>query len=210
GQPPLEPGRDGDGGVPRAQRARRRDGDPGDALGEGRRLRAPHRRPPRRQDRGRRGRRPYGSVMGRLTTRALVIGLAALLAASHGRAQGAQGTVLTLDDVVERARAQTVAVRQAALEVEAREAALAGARGQRLPSIGLYSSGARRYGLAFDQTVGELTQATSEFASAGAEVSWTVFDGFATGAAVAGAAADRAEAERLHERARQASVLEAL
>ncbi|HLT46505.1 MAG TPA: TolC family protein [Rubricoccaceae bacterium] len=140
--------------------------------------------------------------------KALTVGLAALLAAAGARAQAPR--VLTLDEVAALAQTQAVAVRRAALEVEAREAALAGARGQRLPALGLYSNGAQRYGLSFDETAGQVTQSTTEFASAGAELSWTVFDGFATASTVAGARADRAEAERLHERARQTAVHEAL
>lgn len=139
-------------------------------------------------------------------TKVVMIGLAALFAAGVQ----AQDRLLTLDEVVALARTQSVAVQQAALEVEARDADLAGARGRRWPSLGLYSNASQNYGLAFDQTAGQLTQATTEFASAGVEVGWTVFDGYATAAAVANATAGRAEAERREERARQTAVNEAL
>jgi outer membrane protein len=138
--------------------------------------------------------------------RLVLIGMA-VLAAAGARAQG---RILTLDEVVALARTQAVAVRQAALEVEAREADLVGARGRRWPALGLYTNASQNYGLAFDQTAGQLTQATTEFASFGTEASWTVFDGYAAAAAVANATASRAEAERQEERARQTAVNEAL
>lgn len=138
----------------------------------------------------------------------VLIGLAALLLALPARAQNAR--TITLGEAVALAQTQGVAVQRAALTVEEREAAVAEARGRYWPALSLYTNSAQRYGLAFDQTSGQLTQASTQALDFGAEAEWTVFDGFARQATLAGARADRAEAEGQRERAGQTAVHEAL
>jgi outer membrane protein len=118
--------------------------------------------------------------------------------------------VLTLQEAVEIARSQAVTVQQAELDVAASNATVAGARASHWPGFNLYSAGSQRYGLAFDQTAGQLTQQTTEYAESGLSASWIVFDGLARQARIAGAVAGRDAARLRHARADQAAVYETL
>lgn len=118
--------------------------------------------------------------------------------------------VLTLDDVVALARTQAAAVERAHLDVAISEASVTQAQAGRWPSFNLYSAGSQRYGLSFDQTAGQLTQETSEYAESGITASWTVFDGFARQASIASARAGRDAARFQHVRTEQAAVTDAL
>ena len=102
------------------------------------------------------------------------LSLLALLLASSSHAQ----TVVSLDDALERARSESLPVLQAAAQVASANATLAAVDDGRWPSLSLSMGGGQRYGLAFDQTTGGLTQATVEAVDVGLSARYVVFDGF--------------------------------
>ncbi|HYE57877.1 MAG TPA: TolC family protein, partial [Rhodothermales bacterium] len=117
---------------------------------------------------------------------------------------------LTLAEVVDRARTAATPVQAAGLDVRDRAASVAAARAAYLPEVSAYASGAQRYGLAFDQTAGRLTQAATQAMSVGTEVSYPLFDGFTRAAALARSRADLAGAELTATHARQQATADAL
>jgi len=87
-------------------------------------------------------------------------------------------TVISLDDALAQARAESLPVLSAAAQVASANASLAAVDDSRWPSLSLSMGGRQRYGLAFDQTTGGLTQATVESVDAGLSARYVVFDGF--------------------------------
>lgn len=117
---------------------------------------------------------------------------------------------ITFSEAIYLAETQAVAVQRAVYEVEARDAAVAQQLAARWPSFSMAMFGQQRYGLAFDQTVGQLTQSTTEFGAAEITTSWTIFDGFASRSAIASARSARASAEYDHIRIRHSVIYEAI
>ncbi len=138
----------------------------------------------------------------------LILPLMAIVLAASADAQPPR--VLTLEDALAIARTQATIVQQAELEVAVTDAVVAQSRSSHWPSFNLYTVGSQLYGLSFDQTAGQLTQQTTEYAETGISASWTVFDGFARQARVAGAEAGRDAARLRHARAEEAAVHETL
>lgn len=133
--------------------------------------------------------------------------LVLLLAALASLAAGAQDArTITLNEAIERARSQSVAVRQAEALVDEREAAVAEARGRFFPALSVYTAGSQRYGLSFDETAGQLTQQRTEAVQVGTQAEWTVYDGGARRAGLAAARADLASVDYGRVRAEQTAV----
>ncbi|MEO0559649.1 MAG: TolC family protein [Bacteroidota bacterium] len=109
--------------------------------------------------------------MMRRTTLVLVLGLGL---ASSSEAQ----TVVPLAEALQQARAESLPVLSASAQVASANATLAAVEDSRWPSLSLSMGGGQRYGLAFDQTTGGLTQATVESVDAGLFARYIVFDGF--------------------------------
>ncbi|GAB5535830.1 MAG: hypothetical protein Rubg2KO_20790 [Rubricoccaceae bacterium] len=86
--------------------------------------------------------------------------------------------VIPLEEALSRARAESLPVLSAAAQVASANASLAAVDDRRWPSLSLSMGGGQRYGLAFDQTTGGLTQATIESVDAGLSARYVVFDGF--------------------------------
>lgn len=103
-----------------------------------------------------------------------LLSLLVLLLASSTRAQ----TVVTLDEALDTARSESLPVLQASAQVASASASLAAVEDSRWPSLSLSMAGGQRYGLAFDQTTGGLTQATVEAVDLGLSARYVVFDGF--------------------------------
>ena len=102
------------------------------------------------------------------------LALLLLLFAVPSRAQ----TVVPLGEALALAETHSLAVLRADADVAASSAAVRAVDDGRWPSLGLYLGGGQRYGLAFDQTSGALTQETVESVSLGVSAGYVVFDGF--------------------------------
>ena len=126
-----------------------------------------------------------------------------------GAAVQAQTTV-PLGEALATARAQAADVLRADADVLASRAAVEAAAGRRWPSLSLRAGGGQRYGLAFDQTSGGLTQAAVESVDLGLDADYVVYDGGArtadARAAEAGLEAARLGRERAARRAEAAVV----
>ena len=121
-----------------------------------------------------------------------------LLAASP-RAQ----TAIPLEEALAVAEEQSLAVLRADADVLAQSASLQGVADGRWPSLSFRAGGGQRYGLAFDQTSGALTQATVESMNFGVSAQYVVFDGFERRAEQRAAEAGLREAELDRARTRQ-------
>ncbi|MDT7856754.1 TolC family protein [Rubrivirga sp. S365] len=134
----------------------------------------------------------------------------ALLALSFLAAPLAAQTPVPLDDALQTARTQAVAVLRADAAVEGARVAVDAAEARRWPSLDLRAGGGQRYGLAFDNTSGSLTQATIESVDIGVDAGYVVYDGGARGAdaraAEAGLQAAVLDRERAEQRAAEAVV----
>ena len=115
----------------------------------------------------------------------------------------AQPEAVPLDRALEIARDQSVAVLRARVGVERARASTAVASARRWPTLDLRAGGGQRYGLAFDQTAGALTQSTIESVDVGLDAGYTVYDGGARAADLRAAEADLRAAELDRERAAQ-------
>ena len=134
----------------------------------------------------------------------------ALLLALLTATASAQPTVVPLDRGLALARERSAAVLQAAAEVEGAEAGVALARASRWPSLSASAGAGQRYGLAFDQTTGGLTQATVEALDVGLSAQAVVYDGGARSARVRSAQALADAALAGGDVARQRAALETL
>lgn len=128
-----------------------------------------------------------------------LLSLLVLLLASSTRAQ----TVVTLDEALDTARSESLPVLQASAQVASASASLAAVEDSRWPSLSLSMAGGQRYGLAFDQTTGGLTQATVEAVDLGLSARYVVFDGFERRAQRTSAEASLRAAELTRVRAGQ-------
>ena len=110
------------------------------------------------------------------------------------RSAGAQ-TVVPLDRALDLARTESLPVLRAAAQVASANASVAALDDGRWPGLSLSFGGGQRYGLAFDQTTGGLTQATVEAVDVGVSASYVVFDGFERRASIRSAEASLRAAE---------------
>lgn len=131
------------------------------------------------------------------------LSLAALAAAALLAASASAQTVVPLDDALDLARTRSIDVLRASATVASARASAEAVDDRRWPSLSLTSGAGQRYGLAFDQTVGGLTQSTTEEVDVGLRASYVVFDGFerraqarSTDATLRAAELDRAQAEQ--------------
>ena len=131
----------------------------------------------------------------RLSALALLLCLAPLAAA--------QPDPITLGEAVETALERSPELRRVEAGDAARRLAVRGARAGRLPVVSATLSPRQQYGLAFDQTTGQLTQQTSESVNVGLGGSITVYDGGRTRAAVRQAELERTAGLAGVERTRQ-------
>ena len=100
--------------------------------------------------------------------------VACALFASSASAQ----TVVALEEALAQAREASLPVLSAAAQVASARASVSAVEDGRWPSLSLSMGGGQRYGLAFDQTTGGLTQATVEAVDVGLSAQYVVFDGF--------------------------------
>lgn len=131
-----------------------------------------------------------------------------LLAPAASAQDVPRGGTITLDEAVEIAVAQSPQVRREALADETLALAVSGARAGRLPTISAQVSPQQRYGLAFDQTTGEVVTQTSETVSVGLGGSIRLYDGRRTRYAVEQARLERDAASAGLERTRQQVALD--
>jgi outer membrane protein len=119
-------------------------------------------------------------------------------------------TSVPLDEALRLARTQAADVLRADADVLASRASVDAAADRRWPSLSVRAGGGQRYGLAFDQTSGDLTQATVESVDLGLDADYVVYDGGARSAdaraANAGLDAARLGRERAARRAEAAVV----
>lgn len=86
-------------------------------------------------------------------------------------------TPVPLDEALRLARVQAADVLRADADVLASRASVEAAADRRWPALSLRAGGGQRYGLAFDQTSGDLTQATVESVDLGLDADYVVYDG---------------------------------
>ena len=138
------------------------------------------------------------------------IALLPLFSAVLAVSAAAQPETVPLDRALEIAREQSVAVLRAQAEIARARAATAAVEARRWPTLDLNAGGGQRYGLAFDQTAGALTQSTTESVDLGLGAGYTVYDGGARvadqRAAQAGLRAAQADRERAAQQATAAVV----
>ena len=139
----------------------------------------------------------------RLLCCALFATLAAAPLAGTAQAQEAQAQEappaaerITFDEAVRLALEQSVSLRQAEVAAEARALDVRRQRGLLLPSLSASVTPVRRFGLAFNQTTGQLDNETSESLDLGLRTNLNLFNGFADVARL-DEARSRAGAERL-------------
>ena len=122
----------------------------------------------------------------------------------------AQTRAVPLDEALDVARTRAVAVLRADAAVEGARVSVEAVGARRWPSLSLRAGGGQRYGLAFDQTSGGLTQATVESIDVGLDADYVVYDGGARAAdaraADAGLQAALLDRERAGQRAAEAVV----
>ena len=119
-------------------------------------------------------------------------------------------TAVPLDEALRLAQTQAADVLRADAEILASQASVDAAADRRWPALSLRAGGGQRYGLAFDQTSGDLTQAAVESVDVGLDADYVVYDGGARAAdaraARAGLDASRLGRERAARRAEAAVV----
>ncbi|MEM1117562.1 MAG: TolC family protein, partial [Bacteroidota bacterium] len=113
------------------------------------------------------------------------------------------GGTITLDEAVEIAVGQSPEVRRGVLADDSRALAVSDARTGRLPSISASLAPTQRYGLAFDQTIGDVVTQTSETLNLGVGGSIRLYDGGRVSADVRRARLEREAASVGLERTRQ-------
>ena len=86
-------------------------------------------------------------------------------------------TVVSLDEALLTARSRTIEVLRADAQVQQARVGVQAVRDRRLPSLSLAAGGGQRYGLSFDQTSGDLTQATVQSLDLGLDARYVLFDG---------------------------------
>ena len=136
--------------------------------------------------------------------------LRALLLSLFLPAPLAAQTAVPFEEALRLARSQAADVLRAEADVLSSQAAVDAADDRRWPSLALRAGGGQRYGLAFDQTSGGLTQAAVESVDLGLDADYVVYDGGARSAdaraAQAGLEAARLGRERAARRAEAAVV----
>lgn len=112
-------------------------------------------------------------------------------------------TVVPLNDALGIARTQTLEVLRADARVQSARITAESIEDRRWPSLSLSAGGGQRYGLSFDQTSGDLTQATVESLDLGLQANYVVFDGYERRAETSAADADLKSAQLTRARAAQ-------
>ena len=139
----------------------------------------------------------------RLLGLALLVALDAAPLAYAQDAAAPDPETITFDEAVRLALDRSVGLRQAEVAAEARALDVRRQRGLLLPSVSGSVTPVRRFGLAFNQTTGELNNETSDQLDLGLRGNLNLFNGFADVARV-DEARRRADAERLDlDRSRQ-------
>jgi len=129
--------------------------------------------------------------------------LALFLCLASSSAAQAQSEAITLGEAVQTALERSTDLQRAETGDRARELAVRGARAGRLPTVNASVTPRQQYGLAFDQTTGQLSSQTSESMNVGIGGSITVYDGGRTRAAVRQAELERTASAATVERTRQ-------
>ena len=137
----------------------------------------------------------------RLSALAPLLVLASWLTPTFG--SSAQAQTITLGEAVQTALERSTELQRAETGDRARELAVRGARSSRLPTVNASVTPRQQYGLAFDQTTGQLTSQTSESMNLGIGGSITLYDGGRTRAAVRQAELERTASAAGVERTRQ-------
>lgn len=135
-----------------------------------------------------------------------VLLLAWLCVCGSPRAQTPE--VITLGEALRLAQERSVMIQSAELDEAAQAAEVSAARGAFFPEVSAFVRPSQRYGLAFDQTTGELGSETSQAMSLGVDASVTLFNGFRTTATLAQARARREAAGLSAARVRQEAAAE--
>ena len=136
--------------------------------------------------------------------RLAALALLVVLTVDSARAQD----VVTLGEAVQTALDRSPELRRAETNDRARALAVQAARAGRLPTITASASPRQQYGLAFDQTTGQLTSQTIETVNLGVGGQITIYDGGRTRAAVRQAELERTAANASVERSRQEVALD--
>ena len=139
---------------------------------------------------------------------ALVAALAAPPAAAQAPDSDSVGTLVTLGEAVRIAVERSPEVRRAALTDRTLGSAVRTARAGRLPTLRAQVSPQQRYGLAFDQTTGQVASQTVEQAGFSVFGSVPLYDGGRTGATVRQAEFERDASAAGRERTRQQVALD--
>src|SRR5690606_30253470 len=141
----------------------------------------------------------------RLIPRASLLALVCGFAALSATAQEAPPRVITFDEAIRLGLARSLDLREATVGDEAAALNVERARADVLPLPLIEASvqPTQRYGLAFDQTTGQLTSQTSESVNVGLSASVNLFDGFRDRRALEQARIERTAAGLTLERTRQ-------
>ena len=114
--------------------------------------------------------------------------------------------IITLAEALRLAQDRSLTIRSAELDEAVQAAEVSAARGAFLPDVSAFVRPSQRYGLAFDQTTGELGSETSQAMSLGLDASVTLFNGFRNTVALSQARAQRDAAGLSAARIRQEAV----
>ena len=139
---------------------------------------------------------------------ALAAALAAPPAAGQVLAPDSTGTPVTLDEAVRIAVERSPDVRRSVLADRSLGSAVRAARAGRLPTLNAQVSPQQSYGLAFDQTTGQVASQTVEQAGFSVFGSIPIYDGGLTGATVRRARLERDASVAGRERTRQQVALD--
>ena len=120
-----------------------------------------------------------------------LVALSLVLLALASSTVHAQSDPITLGEAIQTALDRSTDLQRAETGDRARVLAVQGARAGRLPTLNLQVSPRQQYGLAFDQTTGQLSSQTSETMNIGIGGQITVYDGGRTRAAVRQAELER-------------------
>ncbi|MEO0557503.1 MAG: TolC family protein [Bacteroidota bacterium] len=129
--------------------------------------------------------------------------LALLVVLASSTAAQAQSDIISLEEAVQTALERSTDLQRAETGDRARVLAVQGARAGRLPTVNLQVTPRQQYGLAFDQTTGQLTSQTSETMNLGLGGQISLYDGGRTRAAVRQAELERTASLASVERTRQ-------
>ena len=137
----------------------------------------------------------------------LLAALAVVLAAPPAAAQTPDTVVVTLDEAVRLAVERSTDVRRAGLTDRTLASAVRAARAGRLPTLQARVTPQQSYGLAFDQTTGQVASQTTEQVGFSVFGSIPLYDGGRTGATVRRARFEReASAESRQRTAQQVAL----